>query len=345
MQRMTHLSPNTSNFINTAWAAASPLLVVASFVACLCLVVAAWLWGPLLWRAWARQRIRSRPFPAAWRAVLRQRWPAFAQLPADVQLQLKKHAQVLLSEKPFIGCAGLQITDEMRVLVATQAALLLLHRPAHCFAGLREVLLYPGSFAVQRNTVDASGIAHTSRQVLAGESQQGAGHPGQQKGRVVLSWADVLAGAAQPHDGHNVVIHEFAHQLDQETGQANGAPWLGAHPARYAQWSAVLGAEFAALRQRLQAAAFAPERLAAYAAEPEILGAYAAEPEILGAYAAQDEAEFFAVASEVFFERPHALARRHPHLFTELARYYRSDPRLWWPVELGAVLTSPLMAR
>ena len=312
MQRMT----NSGTFINTAWAAASPLLVLVALVASVCLVVAAWLWGPLLWRAWARQRIQKQPFPPAWRAVLRQRWPAFAQLPADVQLQLKKHAQVLLAEKPFIGCAGLQITDEMRVLVATQAALLLLHRPAHYYAGLREVLIYPGSFAVQRSAVDASGIEHTSRQVLAGESQQGSGHTGQQKGRVVLSWADVLAGAAQPHDGHNVVIHEFAHQLDQETGQANGAPWLGAQAARYAQWSAVLGAEFAALRQRLNAGA------------DEANG-----PEILGAYAAQNEAEFFAVASEVFFERPHALAQQHPHLFAELARYYRSDPRLWWPVE------------
>jgi MtfA peptidase len=319
--------PNT--WLNTAWAAGGPLLVLLALAGLVGAVAMAWLWGPLLWRAWVRRRIHKQPFPSAWRAVLRQRWPAFALLPADVQLQLKKHAQVLLAEKPFIGCAGLQVTPEMRVLVATQAALLLLNRPAHYFAGLREVLLYPGSFAVQRTTTDAHGLEHRTHQVLAGESQQGGGHPGQQKGRVVLSWADVLAGAAQPFDGHNVVIHEFAHQLDQETGQANGAPWLGTHPARYAQWSTVLGAEFAALRQRL-----ASPPSAASGLEPA--SAYAAEPEVLGAYAAQDEAEFFAVASEVFFERPHALARRHPPLFFELARYYRSDPRLWWPAETSA---------
>lgn len=108
----------------------------------------AWLWGPPLWRGLKRARVRRQPFPAAWREILRRRMPAFARLPTPVQLQLKKHAQVLLAEKPFIGCAGLVVTDEHRVLIAVQAALLLLNRPAGYFRGLRQILVYPGAFLV-----------------------------------------------------------------------------------------------------------------------------------------------------------------------------------------------------
>lgn len=271
-----------------------PLLFFAS----LALAVAAWLAGPPWWRAARRQRIRRRPFPAAWRDVLRRRMPAFAALPADLQLQLKKQVQVLLAETPFIGCAGLQVDDEMRVLIAAQASLLLLNRHNGSFDRLRQLLVYPGAFVVQRSQADGAGLAHEGRRTLSGESWQ--------QGQVVLSWADVLAGAADPGDGHNVVIHEFAHQLDQESGPANGAPWLGRRE-RYARWSQVLGDEFAALRQRLAQDA----------------------PGLIDAYAAQDPAEFFAVVSEHFFEQPAALAAAHPALYAEFARYYRVNPLSW----------------
>jgi Mlc titration factor MtfA (ptsG expression regulator) len=186
----------------------------------------------------------------------------------------------------------------MRVLVAAQAALLLLNRQAGYFRGLRQVLIYPGAFVVDRVTPDAAGLAHESRRVLAGESWQ--------QGQVLLSWDDVLAGAADPADGHNVVIHEFAHQLDSESGRANGAPWLGRRE-RYARWAAVLGAEYARLQQRLAAG----------------------EPGLIDAYAATDPAEFFAVASELFFEQPAEMAAEHPALYGELARYYNADPMHW----------------
>jgi MtfA peptidase len=107
-----------------------------------------------------------------------------------------------------------------------------------------------------------------------------------------------------------VVIHEFAHQLDQENGSANGAPWLGTGAQHYAKWAAVMGAEFVALRERLRAPA-------------------TSKPELFDAYAATDEAEFFAVSSELFFEKPQVLATQHPELFALLQTYYRSDPRLW----------------
>lgn len=274
------------------------LLSALLFLFVLSLAASAWLWGPPLLAAWRRRRVRAQPFPAAWREILRRRMPAFARLPADVQLQLKKHAQVLLAEKPFIGCAGLELSDEMRVLVAVQASLLLLNGRGGYFPNLRQVLIYPGAFVVDRVAADAAGLVRDERRVLAGESWQ--------QGQVILSWQDVLAGAADPGDGRNVVIHEFAHQLDQETGPANGAPWLGGRQ-RQARWAAVLGAEFEALRQRLA------------------LG----EEGLIEPYAATDAAEFFAVVSELFFERPGALAAAHPALYGELSRYYRTQPLSW----------------
>jgi hypothetical protein len=224
--------------------------------------------------------------------------PAFARLPADLQLQLKKHVQVLLAEKPFIGCAGLEVTDEMRVLVAAQASLLQLNRRAGGFPNLRQVLVYPGAFVVARETPDAAGLVRDERRVLAGESWH--------QGQVILSWDDVIAGAADPVDGRNVVVHEFAHQLDSETGPPNGAPLLGRRE-RYARWAAVLQAAFDDLHARLAQGA----------------------PSVLDAYAATNPAEFFACASEVFFERPEALAAEQPALFAELAGCYRVNPLSW----------------
>lgn len=274
------------------------LLLAPLFLAALAIAASAWLWGPPTLAAWRRRRVRAQPFPPAWREIVRRRMPAYARLPADVQLQLKKHAQVLLAEKPFIGCAGLQLTDEMRVLVAMQASLLLLNGRGGYFPNLRQVLIYPGAFVVDRAAADAAGLVRDERRVLAGESWQ--------QGQVLLSWQDVLAGAADPGDGRNVVIHEFAHQLDQETGPANGAPWLGARQ-RQARWAAVLGGEFEALRQRLARG----------------------EEGLIDAYAATDAAEFFAAVSELFFERPAALAASHPALYGELSRYYRAQPLSW----------------
>lgn len=274
------------------------------FFFALLLAAAAWLAGPPLLAAWRRRRVRRQPFPPAWREILRRRMPAFARLPADLQLQVKKHVQVLIAEKPFIGCAGLVVDDEMRVLIAAQAALLLLNRQADYFGNLRQVLVYPGAFVVEREMADGSGLTHASRRALAGESWQ--------QGQLLLSWDDVLAGAADPDDGHNVVIHEFAHQLDQERGRANGAPWLGRRDAGaarspYARWAQVLGSEYQALQARLARG----------------------EDGVIDAYAGTDPAEFFAVVSEHFFEQPAALAAAHPALYGEFTRLYRCNPLAW----------------
>lgn len=261
-----------------------------------------WLAGPALMQRWRRARVRRQPFPPGWRAVLRERMPAFARLPADVQVRLKKHAQVLLAEVPFIGCGGLVVDDEVRVLVAVQASLLLLGRGDGGFEGLSQVLVYPGAFVVERTHTQADGTLRDERQVLSGESWQ--------QGQVVLSWDDVLAGAADPEDGRNVVIHEFAHRLDQATGTANGAPGFApgsGSAAQRRQWARVLSAEFEALQQRLARG----------------------DSGLIDPYAATNAAEFFAVTTELFFERPEALAAAHPALHEQLRGFHGVDPRHW----------------
>lgn len=279
------------------------VLIVLLFVIVVAAVAGTLLAGPTLTRLWRRQRIARRPFPAAWRDIVRRRVPLARELPAAQQLRLKKHIQVLLAEVPFIGCAGLEVSEEMRVSIAAQAAFLLLGRGGS-FGNLREVLVYPGHFVVPRGDIGAGagagvdGVVHEGRDVLSGQSWQ--------RGQVILAWDAVRDGAADPHDGANVVLHEFAHQLDQDTGAANGAPYVG-HGALQQVWARVMNEEFDALHAHL---ASAPASL-------------------IDPYAATSPAEFFAVTTELFFERPGALAAERPVLYEQLKRCYRLDPASW----------------
>lgn len=253
------------------------------------------------WQQRQRAKVRQQAFPAKWRKILQRRVPIVRRLPADLQLQLKKHIQVFIAEKAFIGCAGLRITDEIRVVVAAQACLLLLNRETAFYPGLRQVLVYPAAFWVDRARTDSAGVLQEQRQALAGESWQ--------QGQVILSWQDALEGAAVTNDGRNVVIHEFAHQLDQENGPANGDPARGHNPAAHsrARWSRVFHAAFAQLQRNAESG----------------------EPGLLNHYGAQDPAEFFAVVSEVFFEQATALQLQYPALYSELVTFYRVDPAAW----------------
>jgi len=250
------------------------------------------------WRSMRRARLRRQPMPAAWRRILRRRVPLVARLPADLQLRLKGLMQVFLAEKPIVGCAGLQVSEEMRVVIAAQACLPLLGRTRDYYPKLGQVLLYPGAFVVDRPAPLPGGVQQEQRRALAGESWS--------QGQVILSWADVLAGAQDPGDGQNVVIHEFAHQLDQVKGFANGAPPLP-DAAAYRRWSRALQLEYEALRERVAVGA----------------------PGLLNPYGATDPAEFFAVASECFFEQGLELSRQHPALYAELAGFYGVQSNSW----------------
>ncbi len=263
----------------------------------------AWLLGYPWWQRVQRRRLQAQPFPKHWRTLLRRRVPLVARLPADLQLQLKQHMQVFVAEKTFIGCAGLEVTEEMRVVVAANACLLLLNRPdaAAYFPKVRQILMYPGAFVVNRRHTDAAGVQQEQREALAGESWG--------EGQVILSWQDTLDGAATPDDGRNVVIHEFAHQLDQENGRAVGAPLpvLGDVGYNAARWQQVFAEAYEHLRQQV----------------------FMGEQGLLNHYGAQDPAEFFAVVVEVFFEQGPALAAAYPAVYAELRGFFRVDPAGW----------------
>lgn len=247
-----------------------------------------------------RERLRGQPLPRRWRGIIDRNVPYVALLPPLDRQELFGHLQVLLAEKKFTGCAGLEITDEVRITVAAQAALLLLHRKTDYFPTMRTILVYPDLFLVEHNLAQEDGTVLEETREQAGESWYG--------GPVILSWRDVLAGAEDPHDGYNVVLHEFAHQLDDESGSTDGAPELGSL-ARYEAWAQAFGREYEQLQE-----AVLTERMS-----------------LLDEYGAESPAEFFAVATECFFERPRALRRRHPELYKQLSGYYRQDPASYCP--------------
>ena len=271
-------------------AALSMLLLAAVAL----LVVIAFLAQPR-WIERRRSRLRARPFPTAWRPILRRRVPLVARLPPELQLRLKGHIQAFVAEKPFIGCRGQAVTDEVRVTIAAQACLLLLGHPRpDYYPRLRQILVYPDAFVVNRERPLGAGLVQEQRHTLAGESWT--------QGQVILSWADVVAGAADPADGRNVVLHEFAHQIDQDKGAADGRPWRP-RPELRRRWAAVMGEAFERLRN-----------------EPST---------VIDAYGASDRAEFFAVVSEVFFERPSDLRAEAPAVYEELAKLYGVNPMEW----------------
>lgn len=253
--------------------------------------------GLLFWLPKYRvQRAIARPFPRRYAKILQRNVPLYTRMPADLQLQLKRLIQQFLLQKKFVGCDGLSVTDEIRVTIAGRACLLLLNRPTLVYPHLSFILVYPAAFVVPRSEVAAGGLVTHSDQTLLGESWD--------DDRVILAWDHVRRSDADT--GHDVVLHEFAHQLDSESGSTNGAPYLASR-ARYARWSAVFLQEFALLQQaaRHQSAS------------------------VIDHYGASSPAEFFAVATEAFFGKSVALAHEHPALFAALREYYCVDPREW----------------
>jgi len=242
-----------------------------------------------------RRRLRQRPWPTQWRQIVAKRVPYVATLSADDRRKLEGLVQIFLAEKQFEGCGGLTITDEIRVVIATQACILQLHRDGDCYPQLRQILVYPHTYVAHDIRPQPDGTVIEGPQARLGESWT--------RGSIVLAWDAALGGAADIHDGHNVVLHEFAHQLDAETGSANGAPIL---PMRsmYVAWARALGQAYQSLIDDLDRH----------------------HRTLLGEYAATNPAEFFAVATENFFERPISLARRRPALYEQLALFYNQDP-------------------
>lgn len=264
----------------------------------LLLVLAGVVFRVLFWPRLRRERIGRQPFPQAWLEIVRRRLPYYDRLPDPLRLQLQELIKRFLHDKRFVGCAGQRIDDEIRVTVAAQACLLLLNRPTGEYPGLQSILIYPSTFLVSHEVEDELGLVSTEAEELLGESWQ--------QGKVVLAWDSVEFGIQDQRDGHNVVLHEFAHQLDHETGFTNGAPLLDS-AGDYRNWASVMGREFETLQEQ----------------------AWHGQDSLLDHYGATDPAEFFAVATETFFECPLEMRARHRELYEQLTRLYRVDPAAW----------------
>jgi MtfA peptidase len=253
-----------------------------------------------------RERWQCEPFPESWHRILLERLAFYRWLPETLRTRLQGLIQVFLHEKTFVGCNDLIVTDEMRVIIAAHACLLVINRPRVPAQGLYDdlfsILVYPHAFIVSETRPLGHGLIAEGRRVLSGQAWESR--------RILLSWDDVQ----QAESGrHNVVLHEFAHYLDMEDEVMDGAPGLGSKRA-YQDWSRVFWNEFGQLRAAL----------------------YTGQPTVIDPYAATSPAEFFAVVTETFFQQPHQLAALHAPLYAQLQKYFRVDPTTWVPAPAPA---------
>ena len=247
-----------------------------------------------------RIKIMGEPFPQEWEDIIISNIPVYKYFTDSLKHELKSLTMLFLTEKDFEGCGGLEMTDEIKVTIAGEACMLLLNRhKTDCFPGLNSILVYPHAYvAGGKDVIGGKHVVEEVGSVRLGESWQ--------NGEVVLAWDHVKNGAMNFDDGHNVVLHEFGHQLDQESGNANGAPVLK-NRSSYLTWGKVLSQDFMKLVDKTEHH----------------------KKDVIDSYGATNPAEFFAVATETFFEKPEQLKKKHPELFEELKKYYNLDPSEW----------------
>jgi MtfA peptidase len=235
------------------------------------------------------------PVPALWRSLLTSRVPLTDRLTPAQRERLLLKMQTLIQGCRWEGCGGLRLTEEMQVIIAAHACLLVLEQLGEPYPNLRNILVYPGTFRPRRFSWTPSADAEDQEEPSLGESWK--------QGVVILAWDSAEAGARDPRDGENVVLHEFAHQLDASSGQFDGTPRLP-NATALASWTKMLDMNF----------------------EQLVSEAEAGTPGVLDHYGATNRAEFFAVATEAFFERPTELRQERPALYEALRRYYGQDP-------------------
>ena len=218
-------------------------------------------------------------------------FPLYLSLPQELQYELEGLIHVFISEKAFEACGGLEeVTPHMQRVVAAQACILLLRRPHDLYSKLRTIRLYPEAYVA----MDEFG----GESVRLGESWT--------TGSVVLSWASVISGGRNSEDGHNVTIHEFSHQLDQADGAGDGVPPLESRGC-YHEWARIMKPEFDRLVKRSQKN----------------------KRSVMDHYGAENPAEFFAVVTETFYEKPTQLKRNHQELYDLFKKYYGVNPVEW----------------
>ncbi len=245
-----------------------------------------------------RRKLMQHPFPEAWKEIIRRNVVQYGLLSDDERARLQQLIQVFIAEKRWEGAGGLLLDDEIRVTIATQACLLILNMPHNYYRNVETVIVYPSEVVPPECKPS---FFETVLQPL--EPPQPITGQAFRQGPLILAWDEALHGGRHPGSGYNVVYHEFAHKLDMLDGAADGTPPLSARAA-YREWVKVFSRQYLQLRNDLEKG----------------------KPTFLDDYGATDEAEFFAVATEQFFDQPVLMKKHAPEIYRMLKEYYRQDP-------------------
>lgn len=266
-------------------------------------ILAASIFYLFFYRNWRRDRELQKAFPKSWRAILSAQVPYYQRLDSEGRQRLEHQVQLFLAEKVYYGCDGFEVDDRVRVIIAGNACLLTLYRTFANYDAIRSILVYPDVYRV-KHAWEQGMVVHEGEQLRAGEASS--------RGQVVLAWSQCAQAVENPSSPHNVMLHEFAHQLDYLDGTADGAPPLYGEQAEH--WQQTMSRAYEDLRHTIE-----------HHHKPWI------DP-----YGATEPPEFFAVLTEAFFQQPEPLKKAQPEVYRALADYYRINPS-----SLVSVLRTP----
>jgi MtfA peptidase len=251
-----------------------------------------WLFG-------RRRKLLAAPFPEPWREWLEANCRHWPYLPPEMQQRLQNVVKVMVAERSWSGASGLEVTEEMKVTISAQAALLVLGIDDFYFDRVSSIVIHRRRFESRTTNADLHSRFHQVMPVIGQAHQLGA---------VVLLWQEALAGARGRAYGSNLVLHEFAHHLDSLDGEMGGIPPQPSGEATE-RWRQVIDREYRQLVRDEERGEFT----------------------LIDDYGATNKAEFFAVATECFYEMPRAMSKEHAELYALLRDFYRIDPSQWWP--------------
>ena len=251
-----------------------------------------------VFRSNREKNLMVRDLPEEWLRILERNVALYRFLPDELKKELQGRINIFIDEKEFEGCGELAITDEIKVTIAANACILLLNKKLECYPTLNSVLVYPSAYIARGTSRLGNQMVQGSENALDGESWE--------YGNVVLTWDAVKYESRKPGIGSNVVLHEFAHQLDQANGASDGIPILHSRE-EYERWNTIMEEEFEELCDETENGI----------------------EDVIGEYGATNRAEFFAVATEAFFSCPKLMQKKHPALYLELKGFYLLDPAAW----------------
>lgn len=247
-----------------------------------------------------REKIKRTPFPEQWEKIIERNVAHYSMLEEVERARLRALIQVFIAEKYWEGAGGLELTEEIRVTISAQACLLLLGLEHNYYQNVETIIVYPSTVVPPQrkpgffdNSIAPAGLQHP----IIGQAFL--------QGPVIIIWDAALHDGRHPEQGHNVIYHEFAHKLDMLDGAADGTPPLRDR-AEFRDWVKTCTEEY----QRL------------------LVDTERGKKSFLNAYGATNSAEFFAVATEHFFDQPGVLLDHAPELYRVLKEYYRQDPVL-----------------